>query len=386
MFYFSRILTGEAFAKELRLFGFTNRFLNGFEELENDLYSEKRRLIRSETKADLVSQLFAVGLLFASLVIVVSLLVSGKLSIGSVVMFFFVFQRGYSVLGDLLRTITRLVEDNVFLNDFIEFLDNPGPDKKSVNHPLTSLKQGIKVENVHFSYKGSRREALAGISLTIPTGKTVAIVGPNGSGKTTLMKLLCGFYQPDAGRILYDDDDLQNLDEQTVRDNITAVFQDFALYNLTAGENIALGDIKRPYQPEKVLTAARNADIAELLEKLPGGYETLLGHLFNSGEDLSIGQWQKIAIARAFYRDAPILFMDEPSSALDAASEKQILDKLRVLGKNRTVVIISHRFSTVQWADCIYVLDKGRLAEVGTHEALLARNGIYSNLYQVNQS
>jgi ATP-binding cassette, subfamily B, bacterial len=242
------------------------------------------------------------------------------------------------------------------------------------------------VENVHFRYADSNREALAGINLTIPAGKIVAIVGPNGSGKSTLMKLLCGFYPPSDGCIYYDNDPLQNLDKEVLRDRITAVFQDYALYNLSAAENIALGDSRKAFDLEKVRKAAENAGTANMLEHLPDGYETLLGHLFSSSEDLSIGQWQKIAIARAFYRDAPLLFMDEPSSALDAVSEQLILKTLRKLGQGKTVVLISHRLSTVQWADWIFVLDRGKLAEEGTHESLMSLNGVYYSLYQANQT
>ena len=386
MYYFSRILTGEAFAKELRLFGFANRFADRFETMEEALYAERNTLLRSETKADLVTQLFAVVLIFTSLVLIVSLMFSGHLSIGSVVLFFFVFQRGYSVLGDTFRSVTRLAEDNVFLNDFIRFLDKPEPDEYRPGKQPEILRKGIQVENVRFQYADSNREALAGISLTIPAGKTVAIVGPNGSGKSTLMKLLCGFYPPSGGSIYYDDYSLQELNQDALRNQITAVFQDYALYNLSAAENIALGDVRRTFEPEKIRIAAGNAGVADMLEHLPDGYETLLGHLFNSGEDLSIGQWQKIAIARAFYHDAPLLFMDEPSSALDAVSERQILDTLRKLGQGKTVVLISHRLSTVQWADKIFVLDRGKLAEEGTHETLMALKGVYYSLYQANKT
>jgi ATP-binding cassette, subfamily B, bacterial len=386
MFYFSRILTGEAFAKELRLFRFANRFSDRFETMEKELYTEKQKLLRSETKADLFTQLFAVVLIFTSLVLVITMMFSGHLSIGSVVLFLFVFQRGYSVLGETFRSVTRLTEDNVFLNDFIRFLDMPESDENGSGKQPEVLRNAIRVEHVCFRYADSNREALEDISLTVPAGKTIAIVGPNGSGKSTLMKLLCGFYPPSDGCIYYDDDPLQDLDKESLRGRITAVFQDYALYNLSASENIALGDIRRTFDPERVRIAAENADIANILEHLPDGYETLLGHLFNSGEDLSIGQWQKIAIARAFYRDAPLLFLDEPSSALDAVSERQILETLRKLGRDKTVVLISHRLSSVQWADRIFVLDRGKLVEEGNHESLMALKGVYYSLYQANQT
>lgn len=382
MAYYNRILTGFPFAKELRLFGFASVFLNRFRALEDDLFKEKQRLQKSEMKADIAAQVFAVLLIFTSLATVVYLMTIGVITIGSVVLFFFVFQRGYAVLSELLRSVTLLMEDNTFLNDFFAFLNLPIKEKSTLNKQLQPLQKGITVENLRFRYETSKRDALSCVNLHIPAGKTVAFVGANGSGKTTLIKLLSGFYSPQEGSIQYDDVDVKDLDKQALRRQITAVFQDFALYNITAHENISLGNIEEPFNLDKAKEAAKAAGIAELFERLPLGYETLLGTLFKSGEELSIGQWQKIAIARAFYRDSPILFMDEPSSALDVDSEKQLLGSLRTLAKNKTVVIVSHRLSTVQWADILYVLDRGTVVESGSHEELMALQGKYYAMYR----
>jgi len=223
---------------------------------------------------------------------------------------------------------------------------------------------------------------LKSVSIAIPAGKTVAFVGANGSGKTTLIKLLCGFYQPDAGIISFDGVDSRNIGQKRICENITAVFQDFALYNIPAIENLGLGDVKIELDPDKAKKAARAAGIADVIERLPNGYHTLLGNLFKGGEELSIGQWQKMAIARAFYRDSPLILMDEPSSALDASSELQIIKSLKELSHDKTAVIVSHRLSTVQWADLIYLFDKGEVVECGNHAELMALKGKYFDLFQ----
>ncbi|MBP1664289.1 MAG: transporter related protein, partial [Bacteroidetes bacterium] len=244
-----------------------------------------------------------------------------------------------------------------------------------------SLEHEIRFDKVSYRYENSQRDVLKEVSLHIPTGKTVALVGKNGSGKTTLVKLLCGFYHPESGAILIDGVDTRLIGQQEICEHVAAVFQDFALYQVSAMQNILLGDVGRNPDADKARKAAAVAGIDETLEKLPNGYQTLLGNLFEGSEELSIGQWQKMAIARAFYRDAPLLLMDEPSSALDAASESQLIVKLKELSRNRTSLIISHRLSTVQWADIIYLLNEGEVAEQGTHAELMELKGKYYTLF-----
>jgi len=384
MYYFSRILTGFPFAKEMKLFGFSGFFLQRFSNAQNVLFEQKITLRKSELWLAISAQFFAIVLIFISLGYVSFLKLNGEISIGTVVLFFFAFQRGYSVMNDLFRSITQIREDNIFLNDFIVFLNlstksNPQKNEKS----SFSLEKEITIENVSFRYETSKRDALKSVNISIPAGKTVAFVGANGSGKTTLIKLLCGFYQPESGRILFDGVDSVKIGQNTVCENITAVFQDFALYNIPAIENLGLGNIKTNINLEKAKNAAQAAGIADIIERLPNGYNTLLGNLFKGGEELSIGQWQKIAIARAFYRDSPLLLMDEPSSALDADSESQIIRSLKKLSHNKTAVIISHRLTTVQWADIIYLFDEGEVTESGNHEELMALQGKYFSLFQM---
>lgn len=386
MYYFNRVLTGFPFAKEMKLFGFARFFLKRFRDLQENLFSDKLKLRRSEVIQNTVAQTFAVILIFGTLALVAFQTLNGLFTIGTVVMFFFAFQRGYSVLNDLFKSMANLLEDTIFMNDFREFVEEGGHvpvnAKKSAKTPTFSLNQSIRVENVSFRYVNSKRDALQSINLTIRKGETVAIVGANGSGKTTLIKLLCGFYLPDSGTIYYDDTSTANLGREQICTNLSAVFQDFALYNVSANENIALGDIQHPFSEQKVQHAATMAGIDDVLRQLPDGYNTLLGNQFLGGEELSIGQWQKLAIARAFYRDSQLLLMDEPSSALDAVSEQQIIETLKALAHQKTAVIISHRLSTVRWADRIIVFNEGRVVEEGTHDELMKHGGTYSILYK----
>jgi len=382
MYYFNRILTGFPFAKEMKLFGFFGFFLQRFTTAQNKLFKQKLDLRKSELWLAVFAQIFAIALIFISLGYISYLKLSGAISIGTVVLFFFAFQRGYSVLNEFFRSLTQIREDNTFLNDFVAFLNMPTKSNNYKNSQLQfSLNKAIKIEDVSFRYESSKRNALKSINVTIPAGKTVAFVGANGSGKTTLIKLLCGFYQPDSGRILFDNTDATELGQTLVCENITAVFQDFALYNILALENIGLGDNQKALNIDRAKSAAQAAGIDAIIENLPNGYYTLLGNLFKGGEELSIGQWQKMAIARAFYRDSPLILMDEPSSALDAESELQIINSLKKLSRDKTAVIISHRLTTVQWADLIYVFDEGQVLESGTHQELLELKGKYYALF-----
>lgn len=385
MFYYNRVLTGFPFAKEMRLFGFSGFFLNRFRKVQQKIFDERLGLRKKELRYGILSQVFAVALIFLSLAYVSYLKYTGTISTGTVVLFFFSFQRGYSVLSDLFSSITQIVEDNTFLNDFVSFLNIKNKSDKTEFKPFT-LSKGIRAENVHFSYETSKREALRGINLHIPAGKTVAFAGANGSGKTTMIKLLCGFYQPTAGHLLIDDTDATDVGMYNICRNTSAVFQDFALYNVSALLNIALGSIEKTPDRAQVVNAASTAGIHQVLNNLPKGYENMLGVLFEGGEELSIGQWQKIALARAFYRDTPLILMDEPSSALDAVSEMQIIESLKKLSENKTAVIISHRLTTVKWADLIYFFDKGEIAESGTHEELMALRGKYYQMFQTSGS
>jgi ATP-binding cassette subfamily B protein len=383
MYYYNRVLTGFPFAKEIKLFHFSSFFTSRFKNLQKRLFGERIALRKSEVSWNVASHLFTVLLIFASLAYVSYLKIQGEITIGAVVLFFFAFQRGYSVLSELFKSGTQLLEDTSYLEDVRKFFDIK--DSVVQHRNRMELKQSIRVENVSFSYETSKREALKNVSITIPAGKTIAIVGANGSGKSTFIKLLCGFYYPTSGEIFYDDKNTVSLGQQAISKNMAAVFQDFALYNVSALQNIALGNIDEKPDLEKITEAAKAAGIHDVLENLPQGYHTILGNIFNGGEELSMGQWQKLAVARAFYRNADLLIMDEPSSALDVYSETQIMDSLRKMAEDKTAIIISHRLTSVQWADEIYLFDKGEIIEHGSHEDLMTFKSNYYKLYQATR-
>jgi ATP-binding cassette subfamily B protein len=307
----------------------------------------------------------------------------GVLTLGDLVMVYLGFQSGLGFLQAILRGLAGLYEDNLFLTNFYRFLDlkpkiQPLANPRSIPAHIT---RGLVFEGVRFTYPGTTRPALESVDLTLAPGEVIALVGENGSGKTTLIKLLCLLYQPNAGRITLDGLDLRQVDPVRWRREISVTFQDYVHYALTAWENIWLGDIEQLPDRERIEAAARRAGIDAAIQRLPKGYDTSLGSLFEAGKELSTGEWQKVALARAFMREARIIVLDEPTSSLDPLAEAALFQRFRSLIDGRSAVLISHRFSTVQMADCIYVLDGGRIVEHGSHQVLLQREGLYARMY-----
>jgi ATP-binding cassette subfamily B protein len=310
--------------------------------------------------------------------------VLGSLTLGDLALFYQAFQRGQGLMRSLFENVGEIYSNSLFLKDLFEFLALE-PHVKDAARTVaipTPLRDGIRFENVTFHYPGSERVALSDFYITIPAGRIVAIVGANGAGKSTLVKLLCRFYDPVQGRVLVDGVDLRSVKLQDLRSLITILFQDPVYYQSTFSENITLGDLTKQADSGRVQFAAQAAGADKTAAGLPNGYETLLGKWFEGGTELSVGEWQRLALARAYWREAPILVLDEPTSAMDPWAEHDWLKRFRELASNHTTLIITHRFTTAMYADIIHVMEDGRVVESGSHPELLALNGRYAQSWR----
>ncbi|UCD32928.1 MAG: ABC transporter ATP-binding protein [Desulfobacterales bacterium] len=382
--YLNWLLTGDAHAKEIRLFGLGNLFIYRFSNLRKQLREEKLKITRKRSVADLVAQASATLAVFGSFGVIAFRTVQGVITLGDMVMYFAAFQRGLSYLKDMLGGLADVYENNLFLSNLYEFLDLETKVKEPL-HPLPvprSMKKGIIFEHVSFQYPTGNRMVLKDISFDIQPGEVVALVGENGSGKTTLIKLLCRLYDPEDGVITLGGIDLRRFKTTELRREISIIFQDYVQYHLKAMENIWFGNIDRSPDEDRIAAAAHQAGADDMIKSLPDGYETVLGKWFEDGEELSIGEWQKIALARAFMRNAQIIVLDEPTSSLDVETEYEVFKRFRKFRKNRTGILISHRFSTVRMADRIFVFEKGKIIENGPHEELVRLGGRYADLFE----
>lgn len=379
--YYDWIMTTAEAAAELRLFGLGKHFQSNYKKLRQRLRGERLQLTRRQGFAELGASLIALLIVGGALGWMVWKALQGLVTLGELALIYAAFNQGQGLMRTLLENAGQLYGNSLFLGNLFEFLALKPKIICRVGQqrpPLNELSAGISFRGVSFSYPDASGKALDDFTMTIPSGKIVAIVGPNGAGKSTLLKLLCRFYDPDAGQIEIDGRDLRDFETDDLRRLITVLFQQPVHYNTTVRENILYGDLKLDPSNVEIQTAIRAAGAEDIVSRLPQKEQTLLGRWFAGGTELSVGEWQRIALARAFLRRAPIIILDEPTSALDPWAESDWLERFRELARRRTSIIITHRFTTAMHADVIHVMDRGRIIESGSHHRLLEQSGLYA--------
>lgn len=382
--YYSRILTAKEFAKELRLFGLGKIYKKKYDDTATELHHTRENVLLRNTLHEALTQLAISALMVVVFVFVIHQTLLGTITIGAIAMYFMALYRSYGMAQNLLQHIASIYDSNLYLKNLFEFIDMP---IDTHNDNVTSVTQAdsksdivYSLRNCSFKYPNTQRTVLNDISLDIRRNEIISIVGCNGSGKSTLVKLLCGLYEPTSGIITLNGKQLSSFSPDELSDNITAIFQDFMLYNASAHDNIYYGNIAEAPDTDRVITSAHKSGIAPVFENLKNGYNTALGNLFPDSEMLSQGEWQRTALARSFYSKAGIIILDEPTSSLDAFTEAALVDNFRQITNGRTAIIISHRLSTIRMADRIVVLDNKRICEMGTFDQLISQDGLFARM------
>ncbi|SKB60170.1 ABC transporter ATP-binding protein [Alkalitalea saponilacus] len=382
--YYNRLITAPEFAKEVRAFDLSGLFRRRFFNRKRKWRQTQFSMLVNKTRREIVVQLLAATCFFLVYGLIAWKAFDGQISIGEVVLYFLAMQRGYAYLQEFLGRSSSLYQDSLFLDNLFEFIDlreesKAVESKASLSFP-SPIQSGIEFRNTGFHYPSNNRWILRNLNLKILPGETIALVGANGTGKSTIVKLLCSLYQPVEGEILVDDIPLSKIvDSQRVA-NISVIFQDFILYNVTARENIWFGDAQKPADDDLIKQAANRAGINNVIEGFEKGYNTTLGTVFEGSEQMSPGQWQRLALARSFYNNSQLIILDEPTSSLDAFSEAKLLKYIRSVTENRTALIISHRLSTIRMADRVIVLEGEQVTETGSYEELMSKNGSFKKM------
>ena len=382
--YLETVLAREDSIKEVQLFDLGPTLLGRYRNIFHKLFKEERLLTLRREGWGFLLGILSSAAFYAAYGWVVFETATGQLTLGEMTMYLLVFKQGQSAVSAMLTSVSGMYEDNLYLSNLYEYLE-----QETTHEPghLTAGVQpgdGIRFENVSFSYPGSQQSALLDINLHLKPGQSLALVGENGSGKTTLIKLMTRLYQPSAGRIYLDGSDLQDWSVPALRERVGVIFQDFVRFQLQVGENIGAGDVGHFTDADRWKTSADKGQASPFIEKLSDGYTTQLGRWFKDGQELSGGQWQKIALSRAFMRErADLLVLDEPTAAMDAQAEADIFAHFQDYAANKMAIVISHRFSTVRYADQIVVMQGGRIMERGDHASLIASDGRYAHLFNL---
>ena len=395
--YLEVLLSQEATAKEIKLFGLARLFLDRYRALYERFHHEDTELARERVWSSSTRGMLAILALYGCYAWVAAKTIAGAITVGSMTLYVVVFREGQGAVQSGLLGIAKLYEDNLFMTNLFEYLgvpedepdrpvpDLPSPSTNGGGRSLVAPAPRLELRGVSFRYPDATRDSLHDVSFSIAPGETVALVGPNGAGKTTLVKLLTGLYRPTAGEILLDGVDVTTLEPAELRSRVGVIFQDFARFHLTVGENIGIGWLPDLLNREEIRRAAVAGGVDEVIQGLPEGYAQALGRWFG-GEELSVGQWQRLALARAFMRRSPLLILDEPTAALDAEAEHEIFQRFQELTTGRSAILITHRFSSVRMADRIVVFEEGRVTEIGTHAELIARDRRYAHMFRLQAS